>query len=201
MQGILRSFALFFFSLGGFGLLLLGVLDSSFLFLPLGNDLLMVALTAAHPGRMAWYIAMATAGSVLGVAFTQWVSAKGGRKGIEGEHKGRQVAYVERKVKERGGIAIGIASLMPPPFPFTAFIIVAAALQYPLKKMLAIVAGTRALRFTIDGCLALIFGRRIIALAKAPWFVHFIVALVVISMAGSAWSIFGWIRKSRTRSV
>lgn len=201
MQSILRSFALFFFSLGGFGLLLLGVLDSSFLFLPLGNDLLMVALTAAHPGRMFYYIAMATAGSVLGVAFTHWVSAKGGRMGIEGDRKGRQIAYVERKVKERGGLAIGFAALMPPPFPFTAFIIVAAALQYPLKRMLAIVAGTRALRFTIDGCLALIFGRRIIEMAKAPWFVDFIVALVVISMAGSAWSIFGWIRKSRTRSV
>ncbi len=198
MQATLESFAHFFFSLGGSGLLLLGVLDSSFLFLPLGNDLLIVALTAAHRGRMAYYIAMATVGSVLGVAFTHWVSAEGGRKELEGKHKGKQIAYVERKVRDRGGIALGFAALMPPPFPFTAFVIVASALQYPLKKMLAIIAGTRALRFTIDACLALIFGRRIIGMAKSPWFVHFIMVLVVISMAGSAWSIFTWVRKSRS---
>ena len=52
MSHVLRSLALFFFSLGGLGLLLLGILDSSFLFMPLGNDLLVVALTAAHRERM-----------------------------------------------------------------------------------------------------------------------------------------------------
>ena len=34
---------------GGLGLLVLGILDSSFLFAPWGNDLLVVAMTARHP--------------------------------------------------------------------------------------------------------------------------------------------------------
>jgi len=199
MSHVLRSLAVFFYSLGGFGLLLLGVLDSSFLFMPLGNDLLVVALTAAHPGRMLYYVLMATVGSVGGVDFTRWVSAKGGRKGIEGDRKSRRIAYVERKVQEHGGIAIATAALMPPPFPFTPFIIVAAALQYPRKKMLAIIAGCRALRFAIDGSLALIFRRRIIRMAQSPYVQGFIIALVVISMVGSALSIYNWVRKSRTR--
>jgi len=201
MKHLLRPFAIFFFSLGGLGLLLLGVLDSSFLFMPLGNDLLVIALTAEHGRRMLYYVAMATAGSVLGVDFTQWVSAKGGVKGIEGKRKSRRIAYVERKVKEHAGIAIATASLMPPPFPFTPFIIVAAALQYPRKKMLSIVAGCRALRFLIEGSLALIYGRRIIGMAQSPYVQGFIIALVAISMAGSAWSIFSWIKKSRTRAA
>ncbi len=200
MQSILRSFALFFFSLGGFGLLLLGTLDSSFLFMPLGNDLLVIALTAAHHTRMPYYVAMATAGSVLGVAFTHWGSVKGGEKAIEGDRKGRRVSYIERKMKERGGAALAFAALMPPPFPFTGFVIVAGALQYPLRKMLWIIAGCRVLRFTIESLLALIYGRRIIEMAKAPWLQHLVLALVAISIAGSAWSIFGWIKKSRTRA-
>jgi membrane protein YqaA with SNARE-associated domain len=200
MNHVLRALAVFFFSLGGLGLLLLGVLDSSFLFMPLGNDLLVVALTAAHPQRMLYYILMATAGSVAGVDFTRWVSAKGGRKGIEGDRKSGRIAYVERKVKEQGGIAIATAALMPPPFPFTPFIIVAAALQYPRKKMLAIIGGCRALRFVIDGSLALIFGRRIIRMAQSPWVQGFIIGLVVISMVGSTYSIYSWMRKSRTRN-
>jgi membrane protein YqaA with SNARE-associated domain len=159
-----------------------------------------IALTAAHRQRIFYYVLMATAGSVIGVAFTHWVSAKGGQKGIEGDKKSRRTAYVERKVKEHGGIAIATAALMPPPFPFTPFIIVAAALQYPRKKMLAIIAGCRALRFAVEGSLALIYGRKIIAMAKSPYVEGFIIALVVISMIGSAWSIYSWIRKSRTRA-
>jgi membrane protein YqaA with SNARE-associated domain len=200
MKHVLRALAVFFFSLGGFGLLLLGVLDSSFLFMPLGNDLLVIALSAAHPGRMAYYVLMATVGSVAGVDFTRWVSAKGGRKGIEGDRKSKRIAYVERKVRENGGVAIATAALMPPPFPFTPFIIVAAALQYPRRKMLAIIAGCRGLRFAIEGALALIYGRKIIGMAQSPYVQGFIVALVVISMAGSALSIRSWVRKSRTRS-
>jgi membrane protein YqaA with SNARE-associated domain len=199
MQNILRALAVFFFSLGGFGLLLLGVLDSSFLFMPLGNDLLVIALTAAHRERMLYYTLMATGGSVLGVWFTHWVSARGGQKGMEGDHKSKRLAYVERRMKEQGGIALATAALMPPPFPFTPFIIVAAALQYPLKKMLAIIAGCRGLRFAIEGSLALIYGRRIIGMAESPYVQGFIVALVVISMVGSAYSIYTWVRKSRTR--
>ena len=66
MHGILWEFARFFAHLGGFGLLLLGILDSSFLFMPLGNDLLVVALTAQRHNRMLYYAAMASAGSVIG---------------------------------------------------------------------------------------------------------------------------------------
>lgn len=200
MRALLRSFALFFFSLGGFGLLLLGTLDSSFLFMPLGNDLLVIALTAAHRERMLYYVAMATIGSVIGVAFTHWVSAKGGRKGIEGNRKSGRLAYVERKVREHGGIAIATAALMPPPFPFTPFIIVAGALQYPLKRMLLIIAACRAVRFATEGVLAVVYGRRIIRMAQSPYVEGFIMVLVVISMAGSAWSIYSWIKKSRTRA-
>jgi membrane protein YqaA with SNARE-associated domain len=197
MHNALRVVAAFFFSLGGIGLLLLGVLDSSFLFMPLGNDLLVVALTAAHHERVLYYVFMATLGSTIGVDFTRWVSAKGGEKGID---QGRRTAYVERKVKQHGGIAIATAALMPPPFPFTPFIIVAGALQYPRKKMLAIIAGCRGLRFAIEAWLAIVYGRRIIALAQTPWVQWFIITLVVVSMVGSTWSIYRWIRKSRTRA-
>jgi len=198
MHELLRSFAHFFFSLGGVGLLLLGVLDSSFLFMPLGNDLLVIALTANHHERVLYYVVMAALGSAGGVAITDWVSRKGGQKSKEASGQSRRIRYIEGKVKNHGALALIAASLMPPPFPFTPFIIVAAALQYPRKKLLGIVAGCRVLRFGVEGWLAIIFGRRIIAMADQPAVQWFIAALVVISMGGSAWSIWNWIRKSRT---
>jgi membrane protein YqaA with SNARE-associated domain len=198
MHALLKSLAHFFFSLGGVGLLLLGVLDSSFLFMPLGNDLLVVALTASRHQYVAYYVAMATLGSVAGVAFTDWVSRKGGKKGIEKDGKTRRVRYIERKVQENGGLALAFAALMPPPFPFTPFIIVASALQYPRKKLLAIIAVCRGLRFGIEGWLALVFGRSIIRMGQDPNVQWIIIGLVVISMTGSVWSVWNWVRKSRT---
>lgn len=197
MRGIIRSLAIFFYSLGGFGLLLLGILDSSFLFMPLGNDLLIVVLTAAHRQRMLYYVLMAAAGSTIGVEFTRWVSARGGEKTLPELRRSRRLAYVEKKVKEHGGAALAVAALMPPPFPFTLFVIAAGALQYPRRRMLTIIAVSRLLRFGIEGSLALVYGREIIRMARAPWVENFILMLVAVSVAGSVWSLAGLIRKSR----
>src|ERR1017187_1182817 len=46
MHVLLRPLFAFFLHIGGFGLVILGVLDSSFFFLPFGNDLLLVVLVA-----------------------------------------------------------------------------------------------------------------------------------------------------------
>ncbi len=199
MQNLVHSLAHFFFSLGGLGLLLLGTLDSSFLMLPLGNDLLLVALVAAHRQQVFFYVAMATVGSALGVAFAHLVSSRIGKKAIEGDKKSRTIAYVERKVEKHGGLAIGIAALAPPGFPFTPFIVVPAALQYPRNKMLLIVGGCRLVRFSVEAWLALHYGQRIVKMADAPWVQHAILVLVIVSLAGSVWSIWGWIQKGKTK--
>ena len=197
MHDLLQNLAGVFFALGGLGLLLLGTLDSSFLMMPLGNDLLIVALTARRPPHIFYYAAMATAGSLVGVALVHWVSSRTGQKAIEGEKKSRRVEYVEHQMKRHGGLAIGLAALAPPGFPFTLFIVAAAALQYPMKKMLAIIGACRLARFLIEGWLATIYGKRIIELAKSPLLQGFVVALVAISLIGSVYSIWSWIQKSR----
>jgi membrane protein YqaA with SNARE-associated domain len=199
MHEILHSLAHFFYALGGVGLVLLGTLDSSFLMLPLGNDLLVVALTAHHPERMFYYAAMATVGSVIGVSFAHLVSSKVGRRAIEGDKKSRQVAFVERKIEQYGGFAIAFAALAPPGFPFTPFIVVPAALQYPLKKMAAIILAARAVRFLVEGWLARIYGRRVLEMANSPALQTFVLVLVAVSIVGSVISVWGWVKRGRSR--
>ncbi|MDQ6708510.1 MAG: hypothetical protein M3Z85_21330 [Acidobacteriota bacterium] len=200
MKGFLTHLALFFASLGGFGLLLLGILDSSFLFMPLGNDLLVVALTAQNRGRMPYYAFMATVGSVLGCFITDWVSRKGGEKGLAGRVNGRTLRYVQKKVKTKAGPALAIAALMPPPFPFTPFVIVLAALQYRRARLLGIIAGSRAVRFVAEGFLAIYFGKGILRMAQKPMVQWTIIGLVIVSIGGSAYSIYNWVQRSRKRS-
>jgi membrane protein YqaA with SNARE-associated domain len=197
MHAIIQALVHFFFALGGPGLILLGILDSSFLMLPLGNDLLLVALTASQPDRMYYYAIMATFGSTLGVTFCHYVCSRMGEKALG--KKTRQLAYVERKVEKYGGLAIGFAALAPPGFPFTPFIVVPAALHYPLKKMAAIIFGCRLVRFLVEGTLARIYGRHLLRMAKSPVMTDFVIVIMVISLIGSAISIWGWVQKGQAR--
>ena len=199
MNAIVNHLFAVFIRLGPFGLLILGILDSSFLlFLPLGNDLLMVALTARKHVMLPVFAVMATAGSVLGCALTDWVARKGGEKGLEKIIAGRRLNYVKRKVKHSAGKALVFACLMPPPFPFTAFVAGAAAFQYPRKKLLVTIALARFARFSILGLLAIAFGVSILRLAKTPEVQTAILALAVISVVGSIVSVVSWIKRSRT---
>lgn len=165
--------------------------------MPLGNDLLIVALTAREHSRLLYYVLMATAGSLLGCFIMDIVSRKGGEEGLERTLPSRRADYIKQKVKKNAGWALAAACLMPPPFPFTAFVAASAAFQYPRKKLLSIIAICRGIRFMIDGLLAILFGERIIQLAKTPAVQYSIIGLIVISIVGSSYSIYSWIKRSK----
>ena len=186
--------------LGGVGLLILGVLDSSYLVAPWGNDLLLVAITTRHPQvlYMTYLSVMSTAGSVLGCLLLDVTIRPLGEKGLEKFLPARRVKRVKEKVGKNAGRAVAVASLAPPPFPFTAFVMAAAALQYLRAKLLAIVAATRLARFLIVGALAIRFGRRILQWAKLPLVQGFLIALIILCTVGSVISVYGWIKHSRS---
>src|SRR5947209_106051 len=151
-------------SLGGPGLLLLGILDSSFLFAPLGNDLLLVAMTARHRSipHLLYYAAMSAAGSVLGCLLVDLIMRPLGEKGLEKYLPERKLKNFKSKVRTNAARALVVASLAPPPFPFTPFVMAAAALQYSRSRLLATAGLARLGRFTIVGLLAFRFGERIL---------------------------------------
>ena len=186
--------------LGGVGLLILGILDSSFLFAPWGNDLLLVAITTRHPQAlyMVYLAAMSAAGSVLGCLLLDLTVRPLGEKGLEKFLPARRVKRVKEKVGKNAGRALAVASLAPPPFPFTPFVMAAAALQYSRIKLLSIIAATRLVRFLIVGALAIRFGRRILRWAELPVVQGLLIGLIVVCTVGSAVSVYGWIKHSRS---
>ncbi len=188
----------FFARLGGIGLLGLGILDSSFLFMPLGNDLLLVAFTANNPHRLPYYVLMATAGSVLGSLIVDITSRKLGEAGLTDRVPKRRLEFVKRRFEKRAAISLIGASLLPPPFPFTVFVIVAAALQYSRKRLMAAITVGRIIRFTAIGLLAVFYGKDIIRLSKLPAVRWVIIGLAAISIVGSVLSIYQWFKRSRS---
>jgi membrane protein YqaA with SNARE-associated domain len=185
---------------GGVGLLVLGILDSSFLFAPWGNDLLVIALTARHPNtaNMFYYAAMSAVGSVLGCLLVDAAMRPLGAQGLEKHLSAAKFQRVQSKVRGNAGQALAIASLVPPPFPFTAFVMAAAALQYPRKRLIAVVGATRLVRFTLLGVLAMRFGESILKWSKNPVVQGFLAALVILCTAGSLMSVHRWVRRNRS---
>lgn len=190
----------FVLKFGGFGLLVLGILDSSFLFAPWGNDLLVVAMTARHPHApdMLYFAAMSTVGSVLGCLLIDVALRPLGAQGLEKHLSARRLSQVRDKIRDNAGRALAIASLVPPPFPFTAFVMAAAALQYSRRRLLSVVGAARMVRFTLLGLLALRFGSSILKWFESPIVQGFLIALIVFCTVGSAVSVYRWIRRSKT---
>ena len=126
---------------GLLGLIVLSVLDSSFLFLPIGNDLLLIALVSQNPDNLFLYVIGAALGSAAGVWTVDALSRKMGEDGLTKLASKKRLDYLKKKMKQNAAVVIVLACLAPPPFPFTAIIAAASALQYPRLRLFLLVAG------------------------------------------------------------
>src|ERR1051326_3895357 len=115
----------FFFRLGIVGLFVLSALDSSFLVLPLSNDLLLIALVSRGQSSFAWiaYVLVSAVGSIIGVLIVDVTMRKEGEKGLEHFFNPKKIEKLTTKIENQAGISVFIATLLPPPFPFTGAVI------------------------------------------------------------------------------
>lgn len=188
----------FLFHVGYFGPFVLGILDSSFLVLPFGNDLLVVGLIARHHSGFPFYVISAACGSTLGVILLASIARKAGEEGIRKVAGQKQFEKLKKRIGERSGIAVAIGCLAPPPFPFTMVIAAASALGYSLWRVAAINFVARAVRFTVLGFLALKFGTAILRIAKSPAFVWSMVVFIALCIIATAFSIWHWVHSGRS---
>lgn len=175
----------------------MGILDSSFLVLPFGNDFVVVGLVARHHHGAFWYVLAAACGSTIGVLFLALVARKLGEEGLRKMAGQKKYDSLKNRIGKNSGIAVLLGGLAPPPFPFTMVIAAAAALSYPLWRILAINFFARAARFALLSWLAIKFGLQILAIAKSSPFEWAIGVFIFLCIAGSAFSIWRWLRHTR----
>ncbi|HWB99063.1 MAG TPA: hypothetical protein VG672_20280, partial [Bryobacteraceae bacterium] len=180
MHATMHHFFAFLMHVGAAGLVILGILDSSFLVLPIGNDLLLTALVIRNHAGFPLYLLAASCGSTVGVLLLDLVSRKGGEEGLKKTLDARRLAYLKQKMSQHAGLAVVIAGLAPPPFPFTAVVAAASAFQYPRARLLVLVLGARIVRFALIGAMALWFGRSIVQFARTPEFTWFVVGFTAL---------------------
>lgn len=145
--------------MGGSGIFLVAFLDSSVLSFPLITDALVMKLCIERPGRMIYYAAMATLGSLLGCIWIYWLAKKGGEAYFH-RHGGRAALKAKRWVDNHAFLSLFIPAILPPPMQFKVFVLAEGVFQVPLRTfVLALVLG-RGLRYVAEGMFAVRYGQR-----------------------------------------
>jgi membrane protein YqaA with SNARE-associated domain len=194
--------ALFYSLLGSFlspfGLVLMGALDSSLVFfLPLGIDFVVILLAARRPDLFWLYAVMATMGSVIGAAVTFWIGRMVGEHGLSRLIKPSRLKRIQQRVSERAAVSVAALAIVPPPFPFTAFVLTSGAFHVNAWPFFITLAGVRMLRFTIEGALAARYGRGILAWMESTTFTVVVGALIVLAVAGTVVSAIAVYRSTK----
>jgi membrane protein YqaA with SNARE-associated domain len=179
----------------------MGALDSSVVFfLPLGIDFVVIILTARKP-ELFWMSALlASIGSILGASLTFWIGRKIGEAGLSRLLKPSTMKRVEQRVANSAAYSVALLGIIPPPFPFTAFLLTSGALRVNPWQFLTALAGVRVVRFFIEAGLAAYYGRGILAWMQSTTFTIAVIALSVLAAIGTIVSAVTVVRSARSKS-
>lgn len=142
---------------GPAGIFAVALLDSAFIPLPGGADAVMMLLSAARPSWVILYAAAGTLGSVIGCLILYHIARRGGAGALNRFSPQRQ-AQVKSLVDNYDVLAVLVASILPPPFPFKLFVITAGVFRLNQIRFALAVGAGRMFRFLLEGYLAARYG-------------------------------------------
>lgn len=153
----MTSASQYFVTLGPFGLFAVALLDSALVPLPGGADAVMILLSTARPAWWPLYAAAATLGSVIGCVILYYISRRAGRRALS-RFSERKQRRVKELIDRYDVLAVLVASVLPPPFPFKLFVITTGVFRLNVWRFAGAIAAGRAFRFLLEGYLAARYG-------------------------------------------
>lgn len=183
-------------SLGGPGLILLGVADNSLIPLPGSTDVATIVLAAHHRQPWFYYSLMATAGAVLGGYLTYRMARKGGKETLEKKLSPRKAKRVYAIFERWGFASVAIPAILPPPFPIVPILLTAGAMQYPTKQFLTALTVGRGIRYAILGYLGAHYGRSIVKFF-GQYYWPVLITLVALSAVTALYGLFEYKRRMK----
>jgi membrane protein DedA with SNARE-associated domain len=171
------------FHLGGLGLIIVALVDNSFIPIPGGTDVFTIILSSGRHDLWWYYVLMSTLGSVIGAYLTYRIGVRGGKEVLEKRIGENRAEKVYRKIEKAAFMTVAVGVLIPPPFPAVPILLGAGIVQIPPKKFLSAVAVGRAIRFTIDAMLGIFFGHAIIGFF-AQYYKPALYTLIALAIVG-----------------
>jgi membrane protein YqaA with SNARE-associated domain len=141
---------------GPFGLFGISLVDSV-IPLPGGPDVVMIGLSATNPALMPLYAMAATAGSTIGCTLLYLGARRAGVAALN-QVTPKKRDRIENLLGRYDMIAVMVPAVLPPPFPFKAFVLCAGAFKLKMWRFITAILIGRLVRFLIEGWLAIRFG-------------------------------------------
>ncbi len=180
------------------GVVVLAALDSTLFFnLPLGIDAVVIIL-AARLREQAWIVPLlAAAGSVAGAWLTFWMGGKIGEKGLDRYAPAKRLEKIRTRVRTSGAIALAVLDLIPPPFPFTLFVLAAGALEVKPRTFFVTLAACRILRFSVEAAFAVLYGPRILLWLESDLFHNIVAGFIILAIVLTLLSLVRLLRSTK----
>src|ERR1700730_962738 len=182
---------------GAPGLFVVALLDSSFLSLPEVADLLVIWMVVRHKDRLFLYASTAMLGSLCGCLALYYVGLLGGDALVRRRFASSTVDRTLAAFRRHGVMAVLIPSLLPPPAPFTIFVLLAGAARIRATQFALAIAIGRGVRYFVEGLLAIRYGDRaisyirengtLVSLGAVAFLAAALVAYVLWGKARAAW--------------
>jgi len=147
--------------LGGRGLFVAAVLDSSFIPLPEGVDLWLITLSVWQPARMPYFIICSTLGSLIGCSLLYFAVRWSEETFVENNPKYKGLPRVQRLVEKYEFLALLVGAILPPPTPFKLVVIAAGLVKGRFENFILALTIGRSIRYAGEAILAVRYGRRV----------------------------------------
>jgi len=125
--------------------------------MPGGVDAVLLLLAASRPSWVLIYVAAATIGSTAGCIGLYKISERAGHRALNRFSEKKQ-KRVKDLIDRYDVLAVLVASLLPPPFPFKLFVVSAGVFRLNLMRFIIAIAAGRTFRYLLEGYLAARYG-------------------------------------------
>jgi len=171
--------------LGVWGVFAISAVDGAFMGLPM--DAIVAGYIYNDPHRFLIYVLLAASGSAVGSIVLYVVGYTGGEVLLRKRLSPARFEKIHASFDKHEFWALMLPAMLPPPTPFKAVVLAAAAFEMSFSRfMLAIFAG-RFFRFLILGYLTLRFGPQVVELGGRVIAHGFKWVLVALAVGALVW--------------
>jgi membrane protein YqaA with SNARE-associated domain len=184
--------------LGPWGMLAFAAVDGSFLGMPL--DAIFVSYVYNDRARFWLYVLLGAAGSALGSIVIYVIGYTGGEMLLRKRLSPARFEKIHASFDKHEFWALMFPAMLPPPTPFKAVVLAAAAFEMNFGKFLLAIFAGRFVRFGIEALLTLWFGPGIVAKTGTLFSEHYAMILATIGELLGVWLIWRIVkRRSREK--
>ena len=195
----------FLMSFGLVGLLLVSIVDSSFIPLPIpGVTDIMVVILAAQHSNMFLLVGLATVGSALGGLFSHSVGQAGGMALIEKHVSKKMFSRVQKWMEHHAVLSVALPAVLPPPMPLAPFVLAAGALKMSRRKFMISFTASRFLRHCAAAAIGIYFGSGVLRLwnrFSRRWGAPILIGIwitILVFVAIALWRLYNTSREMRS---